>query len=250
MTTTTAAPPPEEPAAIRVPHASHVERLARHGRNELKGEPPVPAWKRFLEQFNDPLVFLLIFATVVSLIVWVVEGAEDIPFEAIVIIAILVVNAVIGYVQEDRAEKAVEALREMTTTTASVVRDGRQRRIPSPELVPGDVMLIEAGDAVSADARLLEVTALQTAEAPLTGESEPVTKDPAPVEVESGVGDRINMVFSGTVATFGRGRAVVTSTGMKTEMGRIAGMVAAAPTRDTPLQIEIARVGKYIGIAV
>jgi P-type Ca2+ transporter type 2C len=271
VTMSAAAAPADEPAALRSPHSSHADevlaalgtsardglseaeataRLARYGPNELQGEPPVPAWRRLLGQFNDPLVFLLIAAIVVSLGVWIAEGAADVPFEAIVIIAILVLNAFIGFVQEERAEQAVEALRAMTTTTASVIRDGQQQRIPSPELVPGDLVLIEAGDAVSADARLLEVTALQTAEAPLTGESEPVTKDPAPVEPDAGIGDRLDMVFSGTAATFGRGRAVVTATGMQTEMGRIAGLVTAAPTRDTPLQVEIARVGRYIGVAV
>jgi P-type Ca2+ transporter type 2C len=225
-------------------------RLTRYGPNELRSTPPEPRWKRFLFQFRDPLVLLLLAAIAISLGVWALEGAAGVPFEAVAIAAIVALNAVLGYTQEERAEQAVAALRRLTTTQVTVVRDGTQRKIPSTELVPGDIVLIEEGDAISADARLLEVTALQVAEASLTGESEPVIKDVDPVRQDTELGDRTNMVFSGTVATFGRARALVTSTGMNTEIGHIAGLIERVPAQPTPLQVELARVGRILGIAV
>ena len=145
---------------------------------------------------------------------------------------------------------AVAALRQMSAAHAHVIRDEARQSIPATAVVPGDILLIEAGDTVPADARLMESTALQTAEAALTGESLPVAKDTLPIPAEVGLGDRHNMLFSGTVATYGRGRAVVTATGMQTQMGRIAGMLQAAPTETTPLQQELARVGKLLGLIV
>ena len=138
----------------------------------------------------------------------------------------------------------------MSAAHANVIRDGARQSIPATEVVPGDIILIEEGDTVPADARLIQSTALQTAEAALTGESLPVSKDIAPITEEAGLGDRHNMIFSGTAATYGRGRAVVTATGMQTQMGRIAGMLKEAPTETTPLQKELARVGKLLGIIV
>ena len=225
-------------------------RLERDGPNELRGAPDVPRWRKLVDQFVDPLVALLLAAVVVSLVVWLIEGSHGIPFETIAIVSIVLLNAVLGYAQEERAERAVAALRRMTTTTVDVVRNERPRRIPSNELVRGDVVLIEEGDAISADARLLDVTALQVAEASLTGESQPIAKETAPVPEGAVIGDRTNMTFSGTVATYGRGRAVVVATGMDTEMGRIAGMIQRAPTQTTPLRLEIDRVGRLLGIAV
>lgn len=225
-------------------------RLARFGRNELRSIPPVPGWKRLLSQFRDPLVVLLLLAIAISLGVWMVEGAAGVPFETVAIAAIVLLNAVLGFSQEERAERAVAALRRLTTTGVTVVRDETQQKIPSTEVVPGDIVLIEEGDAISADARLLEVTILQVAEASLTGESEPVTKVVESVQRDAQLGDRTNMVYSGTVATFGRGRAIVTSTGMNTEIGRIAGLIQRAPTPRTPLQVELGRVGRVLGIAV
>ena len=138
----------------------------------------------------------------------------------------------------------------MSAAHANVIRDGALQSIPATEVVPGDVILIEEGDTIPADARLIESTVLQTAEAALTGESLPVSKDTLPIPAEVGLGDRHNMIFSGTVATYGRGRAVVTATGMQTQMGRIAGMLQAAPTETTPLQKELDRIGKLLGIIV
>ncbi|MGI8708797.1 MAG: cation-translocating P-type ATPase [Actinomycetota bacterium] len=225
-------------------------RLLSQGPNELRSTPQVPRWRKLLGQFVDPLVMLLLAAVVVSLAVWLVEGSHGIPFETLAIVLIVLLNAVLGYIQEERAERAVAALRRMTTTTVAVERNGRVRRVPSNELVRGDVILLEEGDAISADARLLEVTALQVAEASLTGESQPVAKGIAPVAEDAVLGDRTNMIFGGTIATFGRGRAIVVATGMDTEMGHIAGMIQRAPVQTTPLQIEINRVGRLLGVAV
>src|SRR5690606_38850283 len=149
-----------------------------------------------------------------------------------------------------RAQAAVAALRAMSAAQASVIRDGIRRAIPGTELVPGDLILIEEGDTIPADGRLVESTSLQTAEAALTGESLPVAKDVNPIEGDVALGDRLNMVFSGTAATYGRGRAIVSTTGMRTQMGRIAGMLARTSDEDTPLQRELDRVGRIIGIVV
>lgn len=222
-------------------------RLQRHGRNELTAEKPVPAWRKLLAQFKDVLVILLIVAAAISLALWLYERNSALPYEAIAILAIVLLNAIMGYVQQSRAEQAVAALRTMSAARAHVVRDGERQGIAATEIVPGDVILIEEGDTIPADARVIESTALQTAEAALTGESLPVSKSVAPIAQEVGIGDRDNMIFSGTAATYGHGRAIVTATGMQTEMGRIAGMLEAAPDEQTPLQKELDRVGKMLG---
>ncbi len=226
------------------------ERLGQFGRNELTAEAPVPAWRKFLAQFSDTLVILLLIATAISAGLWLYERESALPYEALAILGVVVLNAVLGYVQEARAEAAVAALRAMTADEATVIRDGERRRVPAAELVPGDLILIEEGDTIPADGRLIHSIALQTAEAALTGESLPVSKDTAPVAEEAQLGDRTNMVFSGTAATYGRGTAVVTATGMQTEMGRIAGMLKGAPEETTPLQKELDRVGKLLGVIV
>ena len=157
--------------------AEAAARLARFGPNRLEAAERVPAWRKFLAQFADPLIYLLLAAVVVSLVAWALEGGEAAPFDAIVIAAIVVANAVLGYVQEARAEQAVAALQRMAAATAGVVRDGREERIPAAEVVPGDVLLLAEGDAVAADGRLVEAASLTVAEAALTGESEAVLKD-------------------------------------------------------------------------
>jgi Ca2+-transporting ATPase len=225
-------------------------RLVQVGANRLDPTPPVPAWRKLLAQFTDPLVFLLIGAVAISLVMWVVEGAVGAPYEAIVIAIILVANAVLGYVQEARAEQAVAALQRMAAATSLVVRDGVERRIPADDVVPGDVLLLAEGDAVGADGRLQEAASLAIAEASLTGESEPVLKDVATLPGSVALGDRLNMVFSGTAVARGRGRAVVTATGMATEMGRIADLLESTEEERTPLQQEIDRVGRWLGLAV
>jgi Ca2+-transporting ATPase len=225
-------------------------RLARHGRNELTAEKPVPAWRKFLAQFRDVLVVLLLAATAISAALWAYERDSALPYEALAIFVVVILNAVLGYIQQARAERALGALRQMSAAHASVIRDGARRRIPAGELVPGDIVLVEEGDTIPADARLLQETALQTAEAALTGESLPVAKDPSPIGEEAGLGDRHNMVFSGTTATSGHGRGVVVATGMQTEMGRIAGLLRETPAETTPLQRQLAHVGRLLALIV
>jgi len=225
-------------------------RLARVGRNELATEPPIPAWRRFLAQFQDVLVILLLIATAVSAGLWVYEREAALPYEAIAILAVVVLNATLGYIQESKAEAAVTALRAMSAADAIVVRDGERRAVHATDVVPGDIILIEEGNTIPADARLVESTALQTAEAALTGESLPVTKRIASIADEVPLGDRDNMIFSGTAATYGHGRAIVTATGMLTEIGRIAGLLKQTPDEATPLQRELDRTGKLLGLAV
>ncbi|HEU4511803.1 MAG TPA: cation-translocating P-type ATPase [Nocardioidaceae bacterium] len=225
-------------------------RLETTGPNEITGEKPVPAWRKFVEQFRDPLIYLLFGAIVISLAAWAVEGAAGLPFDAVVIAVIVVLNAVLGYAQQARAEHAVEALQRMTATTATVVRDGVQSRVPTRELVPGDLLLLGEGDTVAADARLLSAATLKVSEASLTGESEPVLKDARTLPSTAALGDRLDMVFNGTAVTQGVGRAVVTATGMATQMGQIATLLHATEQEPTPLQVEIARVGRMLGIAV
>ena len=226
------------------------KRLETYGRNELATEKPVPAWRKFLAQFQDVLVILLLIATVISAGLWMYERETALPYEAIAILAVVMLNAIMGYIQQSRAEEAVAALRQMSAAHANVIRDGARQSVPAAEVVPGDIILIEEGDTVPADGRLIQSTALHTAEAALTGESLPVSKDIAAITEEVGLGDRNNMVFSGTAATYGHGRAVVVATGMQTEMGRIAGMLKEAAEETTPLQRELDRVGKLLGIIV
>ena len=225
-------------------------RIERDGRNELTADVPVAAWKKFLSQFYGPLVVLLLVATAISVALWLIERHSPLPYEAMAIFAVVLLNAIMGHIQESRAESAVKALRSMSADDATVIRDGEQRKIPAAEIVLGDLILIEEGDVIPADARLIHSIALQTAEAALTGESLPVLKDVAPLAANAGLGDRSNMVFSSTAATYGRGRGVVTATGMDTEMGRIAGMLREVTAETTPLQEELARVGKRLGIIV
>ncbi|MBP1468299.1 cation-translocating P-type ATPase [Candidatus Chloroploca sp. M-50] len=225
-------------------------RLAQHGPNMLQAETPTPAWRRFLAQFQNVLIGLLLIAAATSLALWAYEGATSVPYEALVIFAIVLFNGVLGYVQEARADRSVAALRAMTAAEASVLRDGQLQRVPTRDLVPGDIMQIEAGDTIPADGRLTSAIALQVAEASLTGESLPVAKDSDPLPQELSIGDRSNSVFSGTAASYGRGRAVVTATGMHTEMGKIAGMLQQATRDPTPLQQELDRTGKLLGLIV
>jgi P-type Ca2+ transporter type 2C len=225
-------------------------RLKRYGRNELTAEPPVPGWRKFLAQFQDVLVILLLVATAISLGLWFYERESALPYEAIAIFAVVLLNAVMGYIQESRAESAVAALRQMAAAQAHVIRNGERRSIPASEVVPGDIIVIEEGDTIPADARVIQSAALQTAEAALTGESLPVSKNVAQIQEDVPLGDRHNMVFSGTPATYGHGRAVVVATGMETEMGRIAGMLKQASPETTPLQKELDRTGKLLGLIV
>jgi len=225
-------------------------RLAAHGANELRAAPTVPAWRRVLAQFQDPLVYLLLVAIAIALVAWVIEGRVGWPVDATVIAVVVLLNAALGYAQEAKAENAVAALAKLTAVTSAVLRDGEPLRVPSAELVYGDVLLLGEGDAVGADARLFKVAALRVQEASLTGESEAVLKDAATLPAPAALGDRLNMVFKGTAVAQGTGSALVTATGMATEMGRIAHLLEATVAQPTPLQLEVARVGRMLGLGV
>jgi Ca2+-transporting ATPase len=217
------------------------ERLKINGPNEIKKEKQSSPLKLLLGQFTDVLMIILLIATGLSFAVGEVTDAA-------IILAIIIASAALGFTQEYRSEKAVEALKKMTAPTASVLRDGNETRIPAIQLVFGDIILLYTGDKVPADARLLEVYTMKTDEASLTGESAPVNKSAALLSEQTPLNDRRNMVFTGTVVVYGRGKAVITSIGMNTEFGKIAQMVQAAPQEQTPLEKRMGNVGKWIGI--
>ncbi|NEG89444.1 cation-translocating P-type ATPase [Bifidobacterium aerophilum] len=231
-------------------------RLEKFGPNQLASAPPVPKWKKFLAQFEDPLVYLLLVATAISVVAWFIERAntpgagEPVPFDALVIVLILIVNAVLGYIQEARAEQAVAALAQMTAPQTAVLRDGKVVHVNTTDVVPGDIVVLGEGDTVSADGRLFAAASLRIAEASLTGESVPVGKKPETLASAKALGDRANMIFNGTSVTQGTGRAIVTGTGMNTQVGKIADMLAATDDEATPLQKEMAHVSKILGLAV
>ena len=216
-------------------------RLGKYGYNELRKEERISPFTLFFNQFKNILIIILIVAIGLSALVGEVVDAA--------IIGIIVVFcAVLGFVQEYRADRALEALKKMLTPTITVLRGGKEEEVPSKDLVPGDILLLEAGDKISADARLVENHSLRCDEAPLTGESVPVGKDIKPLPEEVRVNDRRNMVFTGTTVTFGRGKAVVTSTGMNTEFGKIAEEVISVETEKTPLEKRTQEIGKWLGI--
>ena len=225
-------------------------RLAEHGPNALQQAPPTPAWRRILSHFQDPLVYLLLAAIAIALIAWLIEGRDGWPVDAIVIATVVLLNGALGYFQEARAVDAVAALARMTEASSAVMRDGRELRVPSANLVPGDLLVLGEGDAVGADGRLLEATSLRVQEASLTGESHAVLKDAATLAKPAALGDQLGMVFKGTAVAQGTGRAVVTATGMDTQIGLIAHLLEATPEKPTPLQREVASIGRMLGGAV
>jgi len=216
-------------------------RLEKYGYNELKKEEKISPLILFFNQFKNILIIILLIAIVLSALV-----GETV--DAVIIAVIVVFCAVLGFIQEYRAERALEALKKMLSPTITALRGGREEEIPSKELVPGDILLLEAGDKIPADARLIENHSLRCDEAPLTGESVPVGKDIKPLLEEVRVSDRRNMVFTGTIVTYGRGKAAVTSTGMRTEFGKIAEEVTAVETEKTPLEKRTEEIGKWLGI--
>jgi Ca2+-transporting ATPase len=225
-------------------------RLQQDGPNEIASAPAIPVWRKVLSQFNDPLVYLLTGASAISVMAWTFEGADGWPVDALVIAVIVVLNAVIGYVQEARAGDAVAALQDLSEVSSTVIRDGVNLRLPSSKLVRGDLLVLGEGDSVGADARLVRVGALRVNESSLTGESQAVEKNVAVLPVAQPLADRTNMVFKVTAVTQGTGRAVVTATGMDTAMGDIARMLGATVQPPTPLEREIGFVGKVLGSAV
>jgi len=225
-------------------------RLAEDGPNEVRAAQRPSTWRRLLSHFKDPLVYLLLAAIVIATVAWFIEGRVGWPVDALVIAMVVVLNAVLGFIQEAKAENAVAALTRMTAGTSSVVRDGHAMRIPSVQLVRGDVLVLGEGDAVGADARLAQASALRVQEASLTGESEAVLKDAAKLDAPTALADQLNMVFKGTAVAQGTGRAVVTATGADTQMGAIAEMLEATREEPTPLQREVGQLGRMLGIAV
>ncbi len=217
------------------------KRFGRYGANELAEKKGVSPWSLFLQQFKSFLIIILLIAVVLSAILGEVADA--------VIIGIIILFASgLGFVQEYRAERAMEALKRMAAPTASVRRGGKEAEIPARELVPGDIIILRTGDKIAADARLIEAVNLKTSEAALTGESTPVEKKGSVIKGRAPVGDRGNMVYMGTAVIDGRGNAIVTATGMTTEFGRIAGLLQAVKVERTPLEINLDRTGKWIAI--
>jgi P-type Ca2+ transporter type 2C len=225
-------------------------RLTHYGHNALQRGAGPPLWLRFLRQFRNVQVYLLLAAIVVSLLAWVMEYAEGLPYEALTIAAILLLNALFGFLQEERADRALVALRRMTPTEASVIRDAQLQRIDARLLVPGDLLVLREGDRIGADARLLDVTAFHTQESALTGESFSVSKITESVPEDTAPADRRNTVYSGTIAVSGHARAIVTATGTHTEFGRIASLLQETEERETPLTKELDSLGQKLGLAV
>ncbi|MBQ8686012.1 MAG: calcium-translocating P-type ATPase, PMCA-type [Clostridia bacterium] len=224
------------------------QRLAANGRNKLAAAKKKSIVRRFFEQLADPMIIILIVAAAISGVLAVVES--EFPTDVIIIMAVVLINAVLGVLQESKAEKAIEALQEMSAAQSKVLRDGKILSVPSEELVVGDIVLLEAGDAVPADGRILESASLKIEEAALTGESVPVDKIAEAIKIGEAkdvpLGDRKNMVYMGSTVVYGRGVAVVTATGMDTEMGKIAGALALAEEGKTPLQIKLGQLSKIL----
>src|SRR3972149_1950135 len=218
-------------------------RLEEFGYNELKEKKRVTPLQIFLRQFKDIFVIMLLVATAISLLI-----GETV--DALTIAVIVILNSVVGFIQEYRSEKAMEAMKKLTAPKARVLRDGGEVVIPGREIVPGEIVLLEAGDRVPADGRLLEVVDLKADEAVLTGESTDVTKDLGVVREETPVADRKNSVFMATHLSYGRGKAVITSTGMSTEFGKIAEMVQTMEEEETPLKQKLERFAKKLGIII
>ena len=227
-------------------------RLSQYGLNKLAEGKQTTLLQRFLSQLADPMIIILIVAAVISGITSFYSGESF--ADVIIIMIVVVINAVLGVVQESKAEKAIAALQEIAAATSKVLRDGHQITVRSEELVPGDVIILEAGDAVPADARILESASMKIEEAALTGESVPVTKHDQVLTAENGkdvpLGDRKNMVYMGSTVVYGRGRAVITATGMKTEMGKIADALTQAEDNATPLQRKLSQLSKILSFLV
>ena len=219
------------------------KRLEQYGPNELQEGKRKSVLRIFLEQFADFTVIILIIAAIISGITGSLEST-------IVIVAVITMNAILGTVQTVRASASLDSLRQMSAPTAKVLRDGQVLQIPGREVTVGDVVLLEAGDSVCADGRLLECASLKTAESALTGESLPVDKELEPISGDVPLGDRKNMVFSGCFVTYGRGSFLVTATGMDTEMGKIAALLKSTEEKETPLQVSLNQFGKKLSIGI
>ena len=237
-----------DPAGLSSEKAA--ERLAQYGPNKLKEAEKPGFWKRFLMQLKDPMLLILLAAAGVSALTGALAGESEWA-ETIIILVVVLLNAILGVIQESKAEAAIEALQTMTAATCKVLRDGKMAVLPSEALVPGDVVLLEAGDAVPADGRIIESASLKIEEAALTGESVPVNKmldalGAAQKQADVPLGDRKNMCYMGSTVVYGRGKAVITATGMSTEMGKIAGVLSTTKDEQTPLQRKLDELGRLL----
>ena len=225
------------------------KRLGENGKNKLAEAKKDSLLKRFFNQMTDPMIIILLVAAAISGVLAVAEGESF--ADVIIILAVVIINAVLGVYQESKAEKAIEALQEMSAATSKVLRDGKITSVRSEDLVVGDIVLLEAGDAVPADGRLIENASLKIEEAALTGESVPVTKFIDLINLTDSakdipLGDRKNMVYMGSTVVYGRGTAVITATGMDTEMGKIADALANAEEGQTPLQLKLSQLSRIL----
>ncbi|MBO5798292.1 MAG: HAD-IC family P-type ATPase, partial [Clostridia bacterium] len=238
------------PAGLTGEEAS--ARLAQHGPNKLQEGKKVSLIRKFLGELTDPMTIILLVAAAISGVTAVYSGESF--ADVIIILIVVVINAVLGVFQESKAEKAIEALQEIAAATSKVLRDGHQITVKSEELVPGDIIVLEAGDAVPADVRLIECASMKVEEAALTGESVPVNKQVEALDLGDAkdvpLGDRKNMAYMGSTVVYGRGQAVVVGTGMNTEMGKIAGALAAAKDEETPLQKKLNQLSKILSFLV
>lgn len=227
------------------------ERLQKNGPNELEAPPSLPMWKRFINQMKDPMIIILLIAALISGITTYYESvlsqSSAFPTDSMIILIVVIINAVLGVVQESKAEKAIESLQKMSASNSKVLRDGKVMMIPSIKLVKGDVVLLEAGDSINADGRVMESASLTVEESALTGESTSVKKNTNVIEMQDiPLGDRINMVYRGSEVVYGRGKVLVTATGMDTEMGKIARVISNTQEGKTPLQIKLSQLSKVL----
>ena len=226
-----------------------LQRKQQYGENRLREKKKKTNLQRFLDQFKDVMILILIGAALISFVIACIEMEPKEFFEPALILLIVVVNAVMGVMQESKAEKALDALKGLSAPHARVIRNGKETILNAADLVSGDIIRLEAGDFIPADARLLHSVSLKSEESALTGESVPAEKDTQPITDQNApLGDRSNMVFSGCSITYGTATAVVTATGMDTEMGKIANLLENEEEGQTPLQKKLAQLGKYLGI--
>ena len=227
------------------------DRLQKDGLNELEAPPSLPMWKRFINQMKDPMIIILLIAALISGITTYYESvlsqSSAFPTDSMIILIVVIINAVLGVVQESKAEKAIESLQKMSASNSKVLRDGKVMQIPSTKLVKGDVVLLEAGDSINADGRVMESASLTVEESALTGESTSVKKNTNVIEMQDiPLGDRTNMVYRGSEVVYGRGKVLVTATGMDTEMGKIARVISNTQEGKTPLQIKLSQLSKVL----
>ncbi|MDO8736054.1 MAG: HAD-IC family P-type ATPase [Thermoleophilia bacterium] len=225
-------------------------RLERYGPNQLPSPPQPGPLKLLVEQFRSVFIIVLLVAAALNFAIWLFDHKEGLPYDTIVIVAIVLANAALGFFQDFKAEKSLEKLKLLSGPEATLIRDGSRRRIPAMEIVIGDLLVLAAGDRVSSDARLCEVNSLEMNESSLTGESATVMKTASALAAEEPLADRTNMVYAGTTVTHGRGLAVVTATGARTEVGKIATLIQSVPSRDTPLKENLDRLAKRLAIII